>query len=240
MLYRIARTGINGMGIFPSALIVEVTIVATGSHGMVGNTQHGLHLALHVQRVFCRFGDAYMPVIPLRILTTYHDLSANLHHIIMDAVRLQQTSHHIAAIALRDSAEVHLVAQLQETIHLLGCRQLLMLETKAPRIHQRCHGDIKGTIRLFADRLCQLIYLVEHLAALHGRVAAIDTCYGTLRVEHRELTIHLHQFGLYLLLQVPITLIRDIIDSTKHKIGILPILLLGTGNEQQQTASNKK
>ena len=42
VLHGIACFGIDGMGIFAFALIVEVTIVATGSHGLVCDVENGL------------------------------------------------------------------------------------------------------------------------------------------------------------------------------------------------------
>ena len=85
VLHGIARTGVDGMSVFPSALIVEVTVVAAGSHSFVGDSEHGLHLAIYTERIIIRLGDTDMPVVAFAIATADYHLATNLHHIVMDA-----------------------------------------------------------------------------------------------------------------------------------------------------------
>ena len=61
MLYRIPRFRINGMSILLAALIVEVTIVATGSHRPIGHIKNGLQLIPNVQRIIGWFRHSDLP-----------------------------------------------------------------------------------------------------------------------------------------------------------------------------------
>ena len=80
MLYGIARMRINGMGITLVALIVEITVVATGGHRHIRDIQGGLQLMPHTQRVLRGLGHPDAPGHPLGVDTLSNHLTANLHH----------------------------------------------------------------------------------------------------------------------------------------------------------------
>ena len=99
-------------------------------------------------------------------------------------------------------------------------RHLLVLEAEAPGIDQGSYGDVEGSVGLAVHLLCQLVDLVEHLAAL-GILAPVDGRDGRVLVEHRELVVHLLQLGLYLILQAAAVLVGGIIGGAEDEAGVL-------------------
>ena len=227
------------MGIALTVLIIEVAIVAAGGYGAVGDTQHRLEVA--ILGVLHRFVDTDMPGLAFVVMAAQHYLATYLHHEVLDAMRPQQTGHHITAIAFGNGAEVHLITYLQQAVNLLGRRQLVMFEAKAPGIDQRSHMDIEGAIGLLVHGLRQLENLAEHGGTLHCRVAAVDAGNSGLGVKHRKLTINLLQLGLDLSLQVVGILIGDIINGAKHQVAVLlERRLFRAGYQKQQTKTDKQ
>ena len=100
MLNGIARLGVNRVGKLLTALIIEVTIVATGSHRLISQIQDGLQLMTRIQLIVGRFCDTNLPGESFWIDTTRHHFSANLDHVILYTTTLQQTGHTIRTIAL--------------------------------------------------------------------------------------------------------------------------------------------
>ena len=88
MLYGIACSRVNGMCIFPSAVVVEVAVVAACGHGNVREVEHRLQLAVHGETVFYRLVHADVPVLATGTPAVHHDLAAYLHHVFADALRL--------------------------------------------------------------------------------------------------------------------------------------------------------
>ena len=95
-----------------------------------------------------------------------HPLATDLHHEVLDAFLLEESSHHITAISLGDGRavehgvrilllhvsihEFHLVEAHDgfQAIHGFLARHLALLETESPGIHHRGYGDVEGTIGL--------------------------------------------------------------------------------------------
>ena len=61
MLYRIACFGIYGMCILLAVFIIEVSVVATRSHGYVGNIKYILNFLTRIGRIVSWLVDTNMP-----------------------------------------------------------------------------------------------------------------------------------------------------------------------------------
>ena len=88
MLYRMTRLGVDGMGIFALALVVEITVVATGGHRLVCEVEDGLQFITLLQWVVGGFGDANFPRHALLADAMSNHLATNLYHIVGDAFLL--------------------------------------------------------------------------------------------------------------------------------------------------------
>ena len=71
------------MGIFLAVLIIEVAIVSTCRHRLVGDIERGLQFLVHVQRIVGRLRNADLPRHTLVVDATRHNLSSYLHHIVL-------------------------------------------------------------------------------------------------------------------------------------------------------------
>ena len=203
VLYGIARLRVDGMGIFALALVVEVAVVATGSHRLVGDVEHRLQLVALQQWVVSRFGDANLPGHAFLANTSCYNLSANLHHVVVDAFLFQQTRYSIHTVAFGNGRAVEgdawialdnllaVVAYLlvaddsHQRVYSVLVGQLFVLKAKAPGVDQWTNGDIEGTIGVLANLLSLLEYLDKHT----GQFCALIVVYtrdGALLVEHRQ------------------------------------------------------
>ena len=148
----------------------------------------------------------------------------------------EQARHAVRAVALGDGAEVehhprpleaHILTSLRpgqadvlhadqssEAVYLMVVGHLLVFESEAPRVDQRSHSDVEGAVALLVDLLRQLIDLQE-VVTERGPLALVDEGDGRLRVEHRELLVNGLQCLLYLLLQIVIALVGDMIGRAK-------------------------
>ena len=106
VLYRIACLGVNGVGIFLSALVIEIAIVTACGHGFVRDIQNGLQLIIHADGIIGGLGHPNAPGHPFVADALGHYLAPNLYHEVLDAVVLEQFSHHVAAITLGDGRAV--------------------------------------------------------------------------------------------------------------------------------------
>lgn len=89
VLHRITRLRIDGVRIFLAILIVEVAIVAAGSHGDVAHVNHFLQFLVGIERVVGWLIDADAPQDLLLVVAAHHDFATNLHHEVLDAFLLQ-------------------------------------------------------------------------------------------------------------------------------------------------------
>ena len=90
------------------------------------------------------------------------------------------------------------------------------LETKAPLVDERCHGDVESAVGLFRDLLGQREDLRELRVELHGLVV-VHGRDDAMLVEGREGGIHLVQLSLYLFLQIFVVLIGDAVCRSKDE-----------------------
>ena len=100
MLHGITRLGIHGMRIFLSALIIEITVVAAGSHRDIRHVQRRLQFMAYVQGIIRRFDNPYPPGHATLIDAARHDLTSDLHHEVRHTSAAQEPRHDIGAISL--------------------------------------------------------------------------------------------------------------------------------------------
>ena len=99
VLHRIACGGVDGVGVFATVLVIEITIVAAGGHRLVGDVDDGLYLLIDIERIVGGLGDAYLPRQALLADAAGDYLTAYLYHIIVDALAPEIIGNNIAAIA---------------------------------------------------------------------------------------------------------------------------------------------
>ena len=80
-----SRLWVNGMGIFLTALIVEVAVVSAGSHALVCHVQYGLQFRSVQSSFFSGFRDTNLPRYAFLADAAGGYLAANLDHIVLDA-----------------------------------------------------------------------------------------------------------------------------------------------------------
>ena len=66
------------------------------------------------------------------------------------------------------------------------------LKAEAPRVDERCHSDVEGTVGLTRDGLGLAEHLSKHLAELH-RPVVVDLRDHRLLIERRECCVNLCQ-----------------------------------------------
>ena len=153
---------------------------------------------------------------------------------------LQQMRNDIDTIAFGDGREVEhhtlflhrddVVLQfdilhtdkLHQTVYLLFCGHLLMLEAKAPRIDQWSHRNVEGTMGVVGNLTGQFEYVFEVIAQF-WLLTSVNLCYNRLAVEHREFVVDFSQFFFYFVLKVFVILIDDAIGCSEYQTGILLI-----------------
>ena len=239
VLHRISRLGVYGMGIFLASLVIKVAIVSACGHRYVGHVDDGLQFLRGSQGVLCGLGHPYAPRQTFLVDAASHDFPAYLYHIVVDAPRLEHPRHPVTSISLGDSAEVQghfgvfLLYALglgkpylvhshvsSQAIHLGGVRHLPGFIAKSPRVYQWRHGHIESTACIVAHLASQVIHLQETIAQL-GFLPAVDFAHDGLLVKHGEIRVHFPQFSLYLLPQVLLALIGDVVNRAESKTGDL-------------------
>ena len=177
MLNGITRLRIDSMGVFLTALIVEITVVTTGSHRLIGNSHNALNLLTCALHIVLRLRNTYAPRFLIGVQTTGNNLATNLDHKVINALATQQFGHYIGTVTLGNSRAVEhdaiigltdltffegnlLIANnLHQTIYLLFRGFDTILKAKAPGINQRGNGDIESTISLLRDVHRQFIHI---------------------------------------------------------------------------------
>ena len=233
VLHRIACGGVDGVGVFATVLVIEITIVAAGGHRLVGDVDDGLYLLIDIERIVGGLGDAYLPRQALLADAAGDYLAAYLYHIIVDALAPEIIGNNVAAIAfgyrtavehyprvgLGDTTigEAHLAIAYKalEAIHLMAGGHSAALEPKAPGIDERGYGDVERAIGDVGYFHGKGEHVGEHLV---DRSVAVFIYCGDYRalVERREGGIHLGKLRLNFLLKVLRTLIGDVIYSAEH------------------------
>ena len=128
------------------------------------------------------------------------------------------------------SAEFHLLIShnSQQTVyHSLGGRGTL-LETEAPGIDQRRHGDVEGAVGVGRDLLRHRKHIGEEVVDLDGLVAVYARDDGGL-VKRRERVVYLLQLVEYPGLQVAVVLVHDAVGGAEYHalvvlVGHRPVL----------------
>ena len=103
MLEREARFRIDGMRIFSPVLIVVIAVVTARSQGRIVHPQYDLVAAGRVG-VFLRLAYADAPRAAVGVLSLRHDFAADFHHIILNAVAVEQGGHTVQSSCIRLSA----------------------------------------------------------------------------------------------------------------------------------------
>ena len=165
------------MGVTTTILIIEVTVVAASGHRFVGDIQDRLQLMTNAEGVFCGFHHTDTPRQALGIDTSGDNLTTNLDHVVLDTAGIQHPRYGINTKAFGNSTTVEhhtgilftdltvgkgylLIADdPAQTVYLMGGRHLLVPETEAPGIDQRCYGDVEGAFGI--DRYLHCLH--KHL-----------------------------------------------------------------------------
>ena len=221
------------MSIFLASPVVEVAIVAAGGHRTVGDVEHRLNFAAGSQAVINGLVDADAPRQAVGADALDHDLAANLHHVVLHMVPLQHLGHDIAAVALGNGRAVEHHARvgfpdlptlqrhftvadnLQQAVHLPVGRLDSVLEAKAPGIDQRRHRNVECTLGNVGDDHRLTEHLDKHTVERH-RPVLVDGRDDRPLVERRERLVHALQAGTYVVHQVGVALVGDLIERSEH------------------------
>lgn len=234
LLGRIARQRVDGVRIFLSVLIVEVTVVARRRHPDVRQFEHRLQILSHGERVVNRLVHSDAPQCIVRILPAHHYLAADVDHKILDTLRLKQLCHHIHRIAFRYGAAIehheriallHAVAhqpdlpvsrQLAQTVHHCRIRERPLLESEPPCVDQRSNGDVETPLCLVGN-LYRTVETGTEKRVHPDRFVAVHAADHRAVVEHRKREVEAPQLLLHFLLQVAVVLIGNVVYRPEHK-----------------------
>ena len=100
MLDGVSSLRVDGVRIFLTSFIIEVTIVSTRRHSSVGHIQHRLVILIDVHTVIRRLCHTNTPGQSLLAVALGYDLTTYLYHEIRYSLALQQTCYAIGTIAL--------------------------------------------------------------------------------------------------------------------------------------------
>ena len=166
MLRGIARARIDGVGHLLAVAHVEVAVVARRSHAAPATELDDLfRFVLHARGVVLRLIDADAPAFAPWVHAARGHLAADLHHVILHALALEQRSDHVAGISLGDGREAEFdpriilhhtppvephLAVAHELKHAVddGRRDAVFLFiAEAPEVDERRRGDVEHAAR---------------------------------------------------------------------------------------------
>ena len=180
VLYGIAYSRVDGVGILLAVAIVEVAIVARSCHGCIAQVEHGQDFVVLRQRILDRLVDADFPLLVLRAHSLHDNLAANVYHVVADALAVEQLRHGIASVALGNgaaiehSAAVGLLYAIAVKAYLLVANELAqgvdcgrvnpgaLLESESPCVDERCNGYVECSAGLPGNGHGHVEYVVEH------------------------------------------------------------------------------
>ena len=233
VLNRVSRLGVDGMGVLLAVLVVEVAVVAACSHSHILDVEHRLQLFVDCKRVVSGLRYANLPRQTLLRYAVGYNLAANLNHIVLDAVALEQVCHNVATVtfgngrAVEHNARVGLGYAVVAQRHLLIsydraqrvdsrlCGRVASLESEAPCVDKRSHRYVEGTVGVVGNVLGQVEHRVEHLVGLNV-LSTVDARYYRLVVEHRQGAVYLGKFGKDVVVQGCVVLVGYVVERAEH------------------------
>ncbi|MOA10966.1 hypothetical protein D3C78_1308780 [compost metagenome] len=160
---RLAGNRIYGVRITHAVLFEVVAIIPRGGDRHLARLDHQLRLLLHAGR---RPFNGDTPRFFLTVVATSTDLTANIHHVVLNLLRLQILGNHIHPVALGDRGEIDI--QLRNALYQCIALHRQFVDTgpgsaalqfgsarhlvrppfraKTPQINQRPDGHVQRTV----------------------------------------------------------------------------------------------